>query len=102
MKHDKFSHSTGNRALGWRTIKKGGIIKWDGRTFQDDRLVNLAGEKLEIQFVGENVFADGPIKIFPSYGGSILIEKSQEKKQLDINEAELQKIVKQWGINEEK
>jgi hypothetical protein len=84
MKHDRFSHSYGNRAYGWRTIKKGGIIKWDGRTFQDDRIINLVGDRVEVFFEGKNTFADGPIKIVISYGGSLTIEKSLEEIQLEI------------------
>lgn len=84
---DKFSHSAGNRTSGWRTIKKGGVIKWDGRTFKDDRIIQLVGERVEVQFDGLNTWADGPIKIFPSYGGSILLEKSEEEKLRERNEA---------------
>lgn len=98
MKHDKYSHSSGNLAHGWRTIKKGGIIIWDGRTFQDERIVNLVGDRVEVVFEGKNTFADGPIKIHLPYGGSISIDQSENRKQRERNLAALPDALKSWGI----
>jgi hypothetical protein len=74
MKSDKYSHEYGNLAYGWRTIKKGGIIVFDGRIYKDERIVNLVGERVEVTFDPSPRLDDDAIKVQLPYGGSIEIK----------------------------
>jgi hypothetical protein len=54
----------GNLYQAWRTVKKGGVIEFDGSRFQSEELLPFVGCRVWVQFDGDGAFANGPIKVY--------------------------------------
>lgn len=54
----------GNLYAGTRTVKKGGIIRFDGTDYHHEVLNNWVGERLYILNEGHNCWESYPVSIF--------------------------------------
>ncbi len=71
----------GNRYTGWRTVKKGGILKFDDMTLQSCDLRPYEGDRVEIEFDGACSFSNGPFIIRDERGNKITTIKECEQEK---------------------
>lgn len=58
----------GNFYQAYRTVRKGGHLKFDGSVYQHDILKHYVGYRVCVVFIGKSAFASGPICIKESDG----------------------------------
>lgn len=82
LTHDVRAYD-GNIWKGWRKVKKGGRVQFDGNIYQDDRLLFRVDDYVFVVFEGKYTFSNGPVSIAGHAGcdaHKILVESDYDKQ----------------------
>ena len=72
--------AAGNLLTDFRTVKRGGIIIFDGNHYQEERLIHYVGERVFVKEVGMSAFSNGPIDVYNERNYRICTVESQYDK----------------------